>query len=206
VCNLDEQLADLLREKLGDKLFEHRFDHEREHSIELHIPWIQHIFGKNDAGEYPNVMGILVHDPAANNGESYDGTGIAIDPFITALKQSLGSLPGKTLIVSSCDLSHCGPAFGDQQPLAGETEPAQQARNKIVQHDLQMLDMIVKNKPGELIASMAWQQNPTRWCSTGNLVATLRTVEPKEVELLNYAAAMDQQGTTWVSSAAMAMR
>ena len=33
---------------------------------------------------YPNVMGLLVHDPAANNGESYDGKGIAIEPFASA--------------------------------------------------------------------------------------------------------------------------
>ena len=36
--------------------------------------------------------------------------------------------------------------------------------------------------------------------------ATLLVVEPAEVELLNYAAAVDQQGMTMVSSAAMAMR
>jgi len=53
---------------------------------------------------------------------------------------------------------------------------------------------------------MAWQQNPTRWCSVGSIVATLMTVEPAEVELLNYTAAMDQEGMTWVSSAALAMR
>jgi AmmeMemoRadiSam system protein B len=206
VCELDRQLVDLLRDKVGPKLFEHRFDHEREHSIELHIPWIQHIFGKDDSGNYPKVMGVLIHDPAPNNGESYDGNGVAIDPFIDAVKHSLGLLGGKTLIISSADLSHCGPAFGDQQALAGETEEANQARNKIVQQDMQMLEMVVKKQPSELIASMAWQQNPTRWCSTGNLVAALRIVEPAEVELLNYAAAMDQQGTTWVSSAALAMR
>jgi AmmeMemoRadiSam system protein B len=206
VCTLDTQLADLLREKLGETLYEHRFDHEREHSVELHIPWIQHVFGKDDSGNYPKVFGALVHDPAANNGQSYDGRGIALEPFVNALKQSLGILAGRTLIVSSADLSHCGPAFGDQQPLAGETEQVQQARNKIVQNDMQMLDMVVKNKPSELLASMAWQQNPTRWCSTGNLIAALMTVEPAEVELLNYTAAMDQQGMTWVSSAALVMR
>ncbi len=206
VCDLDKQLADLLRDKVGPKLFEHRYDHEREHSIELHIPWIQHVFGKDDSGNYPRVMGLLVHDPAPNNGESHDGAGVAIDPFIDALKQTLGVIGGRTLIISSADLSHCGPAFGDQQSLAGESEEAKQARNKIVQHDLQMLEMVVKNKPGELVASMAWQQNPTRWCSTGNLVAALRVVEPTEIELLNYAAAMDQQGATWVSSAALVMR
>jgi MEMO1 family protein len=206
VCPLDQQLSDLLREKIGQKLFDNRFDHEREHSIELQIPWIQHVFGKDEAGNFPKVFGALVHDPAANNGQSYDGQGIALEPFVTALKSALGTIGGRTLIVSSADLSHCGPGFGDQQPLAGETPEVQQARNKIVQNDMQLLDMVVKNKPSELVASMAWQQNPTRWCSTGNLVATLLTVEPAEVELLNYTAAMDQQGMTWVSSAALAMR
>ncbi len=206
VCPLDKQLSDLLREKLGEKLFQHRYDHEREHSVELHIPWIQHVFGKDDSGNYPRVFGALVHDPAANNGESYDGTGIALEPFVGALKSTLGVIGGRTLIVSSADLSHCGPAFGDPKPLAGETQEANELRNKIVQNDLQMLEMVVKNKPNDLVAAMAWQQNPTRWCSTGNLVATLLTAEPAEVELLNYTAAMDQQGMTWVSSAALVMR
>ncbi len=206
VCALDKQLADLLREKLGEKLYANRYDHEREHSIELQIPWIQHVFGKNEAGEFPRVFGALVHDPAANNGESYDGTGIALEPFVAALKQSLATLGGRTLIISSADLSHCGPAFGDPKPLAGDTPEANELRNKIVQNDLQMLEMVVKNKPNDLVAAMAWQQNPTRWCSVGNLVATLLTTEPAEVELLNFTAAMDQQGMTWVSSASLVMR
>lgn len=205
-CALDRNLMEFLREKLGDKLFQNRYDHEREHSIELHIPWIQHVFGKDEMGNYPKVFGALVHDPAANNGESYDGTGLALDPFVQALKQGISIAGGRTLIISSADLSHCGPGFGDPKPLAGETPEAEEARNKIVQTDLQMLEMVVKNKPSELVASMAWQQNPTRWCSVGNLVATLLVTEPAEVELLNYTAAMDQQGMTWVSSAALVMR
>jgi len=39
----------------------------------------------------------------------------------------------------------------------------------------------------------------------GNMTATLRLAKPDRVELLNYAAAMDPQGTAFVSSAAMAM-
>lgn len=206
VAPLDKDVEKGLRSRLGDKLFEHRFDHEREHSIELHVPWIQHVFGKNDAGEFPRVFGALIHDPTVNNGESYDGNGVSLDAFVNALKETIKGLPGRTLVVSSADLSHAGPAFGDQQPLAGEAKEAEEARNKIVQHDLQMLDLIKQNKSDELLTSMAWQQNPTRWCSIGNLVATLRVVEPGEVELLNYSAAIDQQGMTFVSSAALAMR
>ena len=53
---------------------------------------------------------------------------------------------------------------------------------------------------------LPWQQNPTRWCSTGNLVATLKIVEPDEVKLFSYVAAMDPQGASLVSQAALAMR
>ena len=204
-CNVDTDVANALRFALGDKFFANRFDHEREHSIELQMMWIQHIFGADENGNFPKVFGALVHDPAAANGESYDGNGIALEPFVKALKDCVGSLPGRTLIVASADLSHAGQSFGDQGTLAGETPEADAARKKIFQHDMGMLELVRLNKPGELVAAMAWQQNPTRWCSTGNIVATLLTVEPTKVEMLNYAASIDPQGTAMVSSASAAM-
>lgn len=205
ICPADEQFVGELRKRLGDKVFEHRFDHEREHSIELQIPWIQHCLGPDEAGNYCRVVGILVHDPSVNNGESYDGTGIGLQAFVDAMKAILAEIPGKTLIVSSADLSHVGPAFGDQQKLGGDEAEATAFRNRIFQHDREMLELIRQNKPEDLVAAMAWQQNPTRWCSTGNLVAALKLVEPSKVEVLHYAAAMDPQGLGMVSSAAMAM-
>lgn len=205
VCPPDTAMIDLLRAKLTDKLFENRYDHEHEHSIELQIMWIQHVFGKDEAGRYPSVFGALIHDPTVNNGESYDGQGIGLEPFVAALKSAIRELPGRTLVISSADLSHTGPAFGDKQPLAGDTPEATEARNKVLQHDHEMIQLVAQNKPSELIASMAWQQNPTRWCSIGNLAATLLTVEPTQVELLNFSAAMDQQGMTMVSSVSMVL-
>ncbi|RMH10487.1 MAG: AmmeMemoRadiSam system protein B [Planctomycetota bacterium] len=209
LCPLDRALVDVLCAKLGEedsaKLFEHRFDHEREHSIELQIPWVQHCLGKDDAGNYCPVFGVLVHDPAINNGESYDGRGLGLEPFVAAMKQALAELGGRTLVVSSADLSHVGPAFGDQRKLAGDDEEAVAFRNKVAAHDREMLKYVTENRPGDLVSSMAWQQNPTRWCSTGSLVATLQIVEPTKVELLSYAAAMDQQGASMVSQAALAM-
>jgi predicted class III extradiol MEMO1 family dioxygenase len=202
VCPVDETLVKSLRSKLGDKLFENRFDHENEHSIELQIMWVQHVFGKDASGTYPKVFGALVHDPTVNNGESYDGNGIGLQAFVDALKGSLAGLPGTTLVVSSADLSHVGPGFGDQVQLAGEEDAAKAARDKVLEHDREMIGLIAANKPHELVSSMAWQQNPTRWCSIGNIVATLLTVDPTKVDVLNYVAAMDQQGMTLVSSAA----
>lgn len=204
-CKADRALIDALRAKLGEAPFASRYDHEREHSIELHIPWIQHVFGRNDKGEFPAVFGALIHDPAVNNGESYDGNGQALDGFVEALRDALGSLPGRTLVIASADLSHVGQAFGDEGTLAGDSPEAQQLRNNAFNHDREMLELVAQRKPDELVAAMAWQRNPTRWCSVGNLVATLKLVQPERVDLLNYAGAMDEQGTTLVTSAALAM-
>lgn len=208
-CELDAQLLESLGNALGQdqaqQLLANRFDHENEHSIELHIPWIQHVFGKDENGNYPKVFAALIHDPTVNNGESYDGSGLALDPFVEALKASVGEVGGKTLIVSSADLSHVGPAFGDQQPLAGEDEQTIQFRSKVAQHDQEMLKLIADRKVDDLIGNMAWQQNPTRWCSIGNISAMMRTINPSQVDVLNYAATMDPQGTAFVSSASVAV-
>lgn len=206
VCEPDQQLIAKLRASLGEALFANRFDHEREHSIELHIPWIQHCLGPDDAGRFPTVFGALVHDPSVNNGESYDGKGVALMPFVEAMRSALSSLPGKTLVVASADLSHVGPMFGDQiQGLGGEEGEAAAFRDKVFQHDREMIELIRQNKPDELIAAMAWQQNPTRWCSTGNLSAALLITQPADVRVLHYVAAMDEQGMGMVSSIAGAM-
>jgi len=204
-CEVDADVVRALRAKLGEALFENRFDHEREHSIELQVPWVQHVFGPGPDGKFPRVFGALVHDPAVKNGESYDGKGVALEPFVKAMKEVIASLPGKTLVISSADLSHVGPAFGDQQPLAGEDEKAAAARNQVFQHDNELINHVANNRVPDLLAAMAWQQNPTRWCSTGNIVATLMITEPTSVKVLNYSAAMDQQGHTMVTSMAAAM-
>ena len=209
VCSLDSDLLDAIKSELGpsnaEKLLANRYDHENEHSIELHIPWIQHVFGEDESGNYPKVLGVLIHDPTVNNGEGYDEHGLGMDPFVAALKSAIAKMPGTTLVVSSADLSHVGPAFGDQQVLAGDSEEAQAFRSQVATHDQEMLKMVAENRMDDLIGSMAWQQNPTRWCSIGNITVMMRTIEPTKIDLLNYAAAMDPQGNAFVSSAALAV-
>lgn len=204
-CEADTKLVEALRESLGDALYEHRYDHEREHSIELQIPWIQHCIGADDEGNFPPIFAALVHDPVVNNGQAYDESGIGLDAFVEATKKALTELGGTTLVVSSADLSHVGPAFGDQHPLAGDKDEPKAFRERVLHHDREMIGLFAQRKPEELVASMAWQQNPTRWCSIGNMVAAMRIAEPDEVRILNYAAAMDQQGMGMVSSCAVAM-
>ncbi len=204
---VDAALLSAIKSKLGpegaEKLMEHRFDHENEHSVELQIPWIQKVFGF----DVP-VLGVLVHDPAINNGESYDGNGLDLDPFVDAMKASLAEMGGRTLVISSADLSHAGPAFGDKQPVASENDADEQAkafRDHIAKHDQEMLSKVREGKPEDLVGAMAWQQNPTRWCSIGNIVAAMLVTESSEASVISYAAAVDPNGHAMVSSASVAM-
>ncbi len=113
---------------------------------------------------------------------------------------------GRTLIVSSADLSHIGLSFGDRLSITGEDEESVAFRTKVLQIDQEMLNLVAQAKAEELVASMAWQQNPTRWCSVGNLVATIKITGATQVEVLNYTMAGDQQGAAMVSSCAAVVR
>jgi len=204
-CPVDQDIVEGLRHRLGEALYADRYDHEREHSIELQIAWLQHCLGKGEDGSFCPVFGALVHDPTVNNGESYDGQGVSLNAFCAALKEVLAELPGRTLVVSSADLSHVGPMFGDQQPLAGESPEAVAFRDQVLNTDRELLAQVQAGKMDDLIATMAWQGNATRWCSVGNIAATLKVVEPTQITMLNYAAAMDPQGAGMVSNAALVM-
>lgn len=204
VSRLDAELLGRLKANLGaenaEKLLRHRYDHEREHSVELHIPWIQHVFTDKATGESPMVLGVLVHDPAVKNGESYDGQGLGLMEFVGAMKKAIKDSPGTTLIVSSADLSHAGQSFGDTTPIMGDTPESEEFRRKVLTHDQEMLALLEQGKGEDLVSSLAWQQNPTRWCSTGNLVAMLKLTDAAEVKRLNYAGVGDQQGIAFVTS------
>lgn len=204
-CQADQGVINGMRHLLGQGLFEHRYDHEREHSIELQLPWIQHVFGKDDSGRYPAVFAALVHDPCVNDGASYDGAGVALAPFVDALRRVLAELPGRTLVVASADLSHVGPAFGDPQRVGGDEPAAVEARRKVLAHDREMLELIEQGRHAEMVSSMSWQQNPTRWCSIGCITAAAMITGPTSVRLLNYNGALDSEGLSLVTSAAMVM-
>lgn len=200
----DTEMIAIMREKLGETLFEHRYDHEREHSIELQIAWLQHVFG-DENGNNPPVFAALIHDPVVKEGQSYDGNGIAFQPFVDALKSAIADLPGPTLIVGAAELSHVGPTYGDKVQLAGDTPEADGNRRKVIEQDQALLKMLTDNKPMDLVSSLAWQQNPTRWSSVGAIAATMLAAEADEVRLLQYGGTMDPQGTAMISAASLAM-
>jgi AmmeMemoRadiSam system protein B len=188
---VDGGIVERVRAASGRKLFVDILDHVPEHSVQLHIPWIQHLYGSVP------VVAALVPDPVVGLLAD-DGARMGVDEFVDVLGTALAAEGGRTLFVASADLSHVGPAFGE--PAAVN----EQRRREVETHDRAMLREFISG-PGSLVAKMRELKNPTRWCSVGCMTAAARLARPSAVELIDYRQAVDEQGNALVSSASMAM-
>jgi len=188
---VDGKIVERVRTASGRKLFVDILDHVPEHSVQLHIPWIQHIYGNVP------VVTALVPDPVVGLLAD-DGARMGVDEFVDVLGSALAAEGGRTLFIASADLSHVGPAFGE--PAAVN----EQRRREVETHDRAMLREFIAG-PARLVETMRGLKNPTRWCSVGCMTAAARLAKPSAIELIDYRQAVDEQGNALVSSASMAM-
>ncbi|MCP4833887.1 MAG: AmmeMemoRadiSam system protein B [Phycisphaera sp.] len=188
----DETVIEGLRGKLGDRLFKDQLDMLPEHSIELHLPFIRHLFP-----DVP-VVTALLPDPLVQMIAD-DGARVSHSEFVKALEEVLGDVGGTTYFVSSADLSHVGPQFGEPKPVD------EARRVEVERHDREHLAKFIANDAGSFVESMEWCKNPTRWCSIGNMSATAALAGASEIELVDYRQAVDDRGAALVSVAAIAL-
>lgn len=187
----DESILAALVARLGDRLLKDEMDHVGEHSIQLHLPWIQHLFG-----DVP-IVAALVPDPSAGM-LSDDGARVSYAEFVPALRDVLRAAPGRSFVVASSDLSHIGPGFGDARPV----DEAQQ--DEVERHDRAMLERYTSGDVTAFTAEFERNGNPTRWCSIGNMAAAAGILEGAVPELIEYRQSIDSRRLVLVSCAALA--
>ncbi len=187
---VDSAIIDRLRATTGEKLFKDILDHLPEHAVQVQLPWIQHLFG-----DVP-VIAALVPDPNAPFTD--DGERVGIDEFVTVMDAALKAQGGTTLFVASADLSHAGPAFGEQTPVND------QRRREVEQQDRSLMKEFIADA-STFAAKVRAVQNPTRWSSVGAMVVAARLAKPSSIELVDYRQSVDDEGKALVSSASMAL-
>jgi AmmeMemoRadiSam system protein B len=188
----DAGVNERLRRSLGDRLFIDHLDHLPEHSIQLHLPWIQRVFG-----DVP-VVTALVPDPLVAMIAD-DGGRVSREEFTAALREALDAEGGRTYLVASSDLSHVGRAFGE--PVAVDDR----RKVEVEKQDRETMAKYLGGDAGEFLEHVRWTKNPTRWCSIGNMTAALEIARPARVELVDYRQACDPQGNAMVTSCSMAL-
>lgn len=188
----DTAVIKRLRGLIGEGGFIDQLDHHAEHSIKLHLPWIQHRFG-----DVP-VVAALVPDPLVGLLAA-DEKRTSTTQFLDSMNEALAAVGGRTLFVSSADLSHVGPQFGEPRPVDA------QRKVDVERVDRDLMGAYLSGDPEVFLARARETRNPTRWCSIGNMHAVLALAKPSAVEMIDYRQACDEQGTCLVSSAALAL-
>jgi AmmeMemoRadiSam system protein B len=187
----DQTVIKGMEKRLGERIFKDELDLLPEHSAELHLPFIQHLFG-----DVPVVVG-LVPDPLIPM-IAEDGKRVSSEEFTSALREVLAEVGGLTYFVSSADLSHVGPQFGEPKPVDDAR------RMEVERHDREHLAKYLENDPKGFLEAMEWCKNQTRWCSIGNMSAIASIASAESVELIDYRQASDERGAHLVSVASIA--
>ena len=188
----DTDVVEKLGNALGDRLFKDELDLAPEHSIELHLPFIQKLFG-----DVP-VVAALMPDPTQPLLED-DGGRVSWKEFVDTCTGIISESGGVTYFVASADLSHVGPQFGEPKAVDSER------KEEVERHDREMIGHYLANNQDSFIEAMEWSKNPTHWCSIGNMEATAKISQVEDIELLDYRQAVDDQGTALVSVASIAL-
>ncbi len=194
IFHADTAFIDLLHKKLGERLFKDEVDYLGEHSIAIHLPWIHTVFGNVP------VVAALVPSPLVPL-LSDDGARVSFDEFVDALRDSIAAAPGRTLIISSADLSHVGPQFGDETPIGAEI------RKQVESYDRSLLATYLEGNMQSFLHKVTRDGNHQRWCSIGNMTAAKLITGglPELVEYSQSPTESDPQGNALVSSAALVL-
>jgi AmmeMemoRadiSam system protein B len=186
----DAPVLERLRDAFGDKLFKDQIDFAGEHSVNLHLPWIQHLWG-----DVP-IVAALVPDPTVAMIED-DGARVSAKEFAGGLKTVLAQAGGRTVVVASADLSHVGPQFGDRSALDAAR------RREVEEADREVLREFIEG-PDRMLAHFERNGNAARWCSIGNMFVAATAVPHASREMVAYAQSADPNGGAMVTSAALA--
>ena len=188
--------VDFLRrvERLCGELRTYELDHMYEHSVELQVPWLQHLFGVDGF----MIVPFLIPDVCGPTGTApMDGRGVDVRDFATALADAIADDGVDTLVVAGADLSHVGAAFGDERTL---DEPY---LGEVRRHDLTALDRLQTGGADAFREYLTVERNRTNICSAGCIFTLARILGDAHVTRITYHQAVDQATQTCVTCAAL---
>lgn len=191
----DADFVERLEERCG-WLRKGELDHAREHSVELQVAWLQHIFGPDTF----TIVPILCPDPCGPTGTGpYDGNGVDLRDFSTAMREMIAADTTDTLIVAGADLSHVGRAFGDDRDL--DDAYLEHVRG----HDRAALEQLETDGAEAFLRAITENENDTRVCSAGCIFTIAQALPGATINVLRYHQAVDLETQTCVSCAAVTL-
>ncbi len=172
IVEADMELIEALKGKI---IMEDPLSHIREHSIEVQLPWLQHLFPK------ARIAPISVN-PIYFDADNSREIGNAIASAIRKTKRNAA-------IIASSDFTHYGSAYANE-PYAGK--PAKEILGNIIKTDKEAIDLITSLRPDDFVRFC--DDNRLTICGYGCIAAMLHAsiaLGAKRGELTKYSTSYD---------------
>ncbi len=189
VMPTDGGVVDKLAQVLGpERAFAEELHHIGEHSIELVLVWLQYMRQEKPCPIVPILVGSFYHymtGKAAIEDEKRYGQ------FVDTLREEMEKR--RTVIVSSGDLAHLGPAFGEA-PLSSA------AHTQMKKDDDALLENLCNGNADSFFKFMQAGQYQRNVCGLSPFYFTLKTLGQTQGQTLAYdRCPADQNNTSFVS-------
>ncbi len=179
-----------------DHPFGDEFNHISEHSIELASIWLNWAIGDSATKMLPILCGSLgdyvQEDGTLRDASPDDHPQIA--DAIGLLQQV--AMHRKTVFVAAADLSHVGPAFGDEE------ESDDIIRSEIEAHDSELMSAVIKGDRATFLEVARREDDYSRVCGLAPLYMSLWASGVTSGEWMGYQqCTADASGASFVSIA-----
>jgi len=167
----DNDFIDALTSRCSLDLFADEFAHRREHTIEFQTLFLSLLLP--DVRIVPILCSFAVEELERRSAD--------ILTMVYALRETLDAYPQPVCLVSSVDLAHIGPRYGDRfRPHAGTVREHEEA-------DRQLLETMATADGDSFASTLVREGNRRRICGLPPLYTMLKTLESTvEGELLRY--------------------
>jgi hypothetical protein len=196
IAETDKDYVNRLATYYGNRAFEDEVAHLPEHSIELEVVFLQYLLeGKRAFRIVPLLVGSFQDciDAGIEPREQSD-----IYLMIQALRRAEAESGEKVCYISSGDLAHIGPKFGDEDMVS----PLQLDHSERQDHVL--LDQLAGVDRGGFFQVLHHERDERRICGFPPTYTLLSVLEPERGRVLAYDQYVEPRGLESVSFASVA--
>lgn len=144
--------------------FDDEYRHKDEHSIELQIPFLQHLMG----GRRFEIVPILCGLGEAQEKQEDPSLDADVERFVSTLAELVAN--HRAFVVAGADLAHVGPRFGDAKPLDAL------GQRKLAERDSASLKAALALEAGAFFEHTTEDQAERRVCGVGPIYTLLRSI------------------------------
>ncbi|MCS7166167.1 MAG: AmmeMemoRadiSam system protein B [Gemmatales bacterium] len=194
IAPADKDYIQLISDYYGDGLFDDEPAHWPEHSIELQVIFLQYCFPNKPFRIVPIVIGSF-QDCIEHQQLPEEMPDIA--QMIEALKAAERESGARAFYISSGDLAHIGPKFGDAHIINDEWLSHSR------QQDHRLLDCLVNADRHAFFQTLLEERDQRRICGFPPTYMLMSVLEPTQGRLLHYDQYVAANGFESVSFASL---